>query len=96
MIAKDKFVFQKDVYKKSTKVFQAAEDYLGIKLFVHAKEGVLESGQIFLFNHFARFETVIPAYILYKRLNVFTRTIADHNLFGVNDTLDNFLAVLIS
>ncbi len=52
---------------------------------------MLESGQIFLFNHFARFETVIPAYIIYKRLNVFTRTIADHNLFDVNDTLDNFL-----
>ncbi|MDC1436963.1 alpha/beta fold hydrolase [Gammaproteobacteria bacterium] len=91
MITKNKLVFQKDVYEKSKKAFQAAEDYLGIKLFVHAKEGSLESGQIFLFNHFARFETVIPAYIFYKRLNVFTRTIADHNLFDVNDKLDSFL-----
>lgn len=91
LIAKNELVFQKDVYEKSKKAFQAAEDYLGIKLFIHAKEGVLESGQIFLFNHFARFETVIPAYIFYKRLNVFTRTIADHNLFKVNDKLDSFL-----
>ena len=91
MITKNELVFEKDVYEKSKKAFQAAEDYLGIKLFVHAKEGALETGQIFLFNHFARFETVIPAYIFYKRLNVFTRTIADHNLFNVNDTLDNFL-----
>lgn len=90
-VSKDELVFQKDVYENSRRAFQAAEDYLGIKLFIHAEEGVLESGQIFLFNHFARFETVIPAYVFYKRLNVFTRTIADHNLFKVNDKLDNFL-----
>jgi hypothetical protein len=92
-VSKDELVFQKDVYENSRRAFQAAEDYLGIKLFIHAEEGVLESGQIFLFNHFARFETVIPAYVFYKRLNVFTRTIADQNLFRVNDKLDNFFSV---
>ena len=38
-------------------------------------------GSIFLFNHFTRFETFIPQYLLYGHSKVFCRSVADHQLF---------------
>lgn len=90
-IEREDLQFQEDIYEKCLKIFDAIDNYLGIKLYVHAEEGILEDGQIFLFNHFARFETVIPVYIFYQRLRKFTRTIADHELFESNPRLDRLL-----
>ena len=90
-IEREDLEFQEDIYEKCLKIFDAIDSYLGIKLYVHADDGILEDGQIFLFNHFARFETVIPVYIFYQRLRKFTRTIADHALFNSNPTLDRIL-----
>lgn len=90
-ISPQDLVFQKDVYEKGKKLFQLAEKHLGIRLFVHAEEDTLKDGQIFLFNHFTRFETVIPGYIFYQRFGAFTRTITDHDLFRLNPRLDAFL-----
>ena len=91
MLSKEELIFDKDLYDKCLKNFKAAEEYLGLRMHVHDDDNVLEDGQIFIFNHYARFETVIPVYILYERLGVFTRTIADHQLFEGNKTLYRFL-----
>tara|TARA_R110002095_G_scaffold202299_1_gene183809 strand:- start:14782 stop:17091 length:2310 start_codon:yes stop_codon:yes gene_type:complete len=90
-VEREDLQFQEDIYEKCLRIFDAIDHYLGIKLYVHAEEGILEDGQIFLFNHFARFETVIPVYIFYQRLRKFTRTIADHELFNSNPTMDRIL-----
>lgn len=89
-ISRDDLQFNLDTYEKFLKLFELLEGYMGIKLYLHAEQETLEQGQIFLFNHFARFETVIPVYIFYKRLRQFTRTIADYNLFN-NEALGRFL-----
>lgn len=91
VFTKDDLAFDKDIYEKSLKLFHIAEKYLGLKLHVHATDEALENGQIFVFNHFVRFETVVPVYIFYQRLHQFTRTIADHELFEVNASLSRFL-----
>jgi len=90
VISREDLQFNLDTYEKCLKIFDLLEDYLGIKLYLHAERDTLEQGQIFLFNHFARFETVIPVYLFYKNLRQFTRTIADHNLFN-NEKLGRFL-----
>jgi esterase/lipase len=91
LLTKTDLIFDKDLYEKCLVGFRRAEDYLGLKLHVHAEENQLAEGQIFLFNHYARFETVIPVYIFYKQLGAFTRTIADHQLFSANKRLRKFL-----
>jgi len=53
-----------------------------LDLRIHDLEDKDKNGTIFLFNHFTRFETFIPQYILYDRQKVLCRAIADHNLFG--------------
>ncbi len=38
-------------------------------------------GSIFLFNHFTRFETFVPQYLLYGHSKAICRSVADHHLF---------------
>lgn len=80
----------KDVYEKCLKTFDIVEERFGINIHLYDDNNTLEEGQIFLFNHFARFETVIPPYIFYKKMGVYTRTIADHRLYA-NEKLSKFL-----
>lgn len=56
-----------------------------LNLNVHNLTGQSSSGSIFLFNHFTRFETFIPQYVLYDREKVFCRSVADAALF--NDSM---------
>jgi esterase/lipase/1-acyl-sn-glycerol-3-phosphate acyltransferase len=71
--------------------FEMISNRLGLNIKVHGDEQLLHDGQIYLFNHFARFETLVPPYILNKKTGQFCRAIAHHALFKVNDNLTNFL-----
>lgn len=71
--------------------FRMLEKALSVNIQVHDDDGLLDKGQIFLFNHFARFETVIPPYVIYQETGKFCRSITDHSLFGVNDNLSSIL-----
>lgn len=51
----------------------------------------LASGDIFLFNHFTRFETVVPPYIIFRQTGQLTRSVGHHGLFEVNDVLSRIL-----
>lgn len=63
----------------------------GIKVHVSAAENALEDGDIFLFNHFTRFETVVAPYILHRETKKMVRSVAYHGLFDVNDTMSRVL-----
>ena len=58
---------------------------------VHAETGMIETGQIFLFNHFARFETIIPQYFIYQATGAYCRCVATHELFEGNERLAKLL-----
>jgi esterase/lipase/1-acyl-sn-glycerol-3-phosphate acyltransferase len=78
-------------YEWCVRAFSFLHDRLGINLKVHGADGKLEDGQIFLFNHFARFETVIPQYIIHKATGAFCRCVAAGELFEGNETLAKLL-----
>jgi len=78
-------------YEWCVLAFSFLHDRLGINIKVHAADGKLEDGQIFLFNHFARFETVIPQYIIHKATGAFCRCVAAGELFEGNETLSRLL-----
>lgn len=68
-------------YAWSTRAFQTVERHLGLKVRLHDDCDCLTDGQIFLFNHFARFETIIPPYLTYSKLGLYSRSVADADLF---------------
>ncbi len=77
-------------YRWLLKFLDIAHKRLHLNIKVHNDKQILEDGQIFLFNHFARFETIIPPYIIYKETRAYSLIIADHNLFNINDKMTNF------
>lgn len=85
------YVIKKETYDWCLKTFKTIEDNFGLNLNVHVEDKTLEDGQIFLFNHFARFETAIPPYIFYKKTGAFSRIIADKHLFSAGESLKTFL-----
>lgn len=61
-----------------------------LKVNIHNLGNKAKSGTIFLFNHYTRFETFIPQYLLYDKAKVFCRSVADHSLF-TESLLGNYL-----
>ena len=64
---------------------------LGITIKLHSGEGQVETGQIFLFNHFARLETFIPQYLIYQETGAFSRSVAAAEFFAKDDAFSRFL-----
>jgi acyl-CoA synthetase (AMP-forming)/AMP-acid ligase II/esterase/lipase len=79
------------LYKWCVKAFTLLRKRLGINIKVHGADADMQAGQIFLFNHFARFETIIPQYFIYKSTGAFCRCVATHELFKGNDRFAKFL-----
>lgn len=84
----DQFVIQESYYARCSWLYEAIRDRLGLKLNIHPDTERLRDGQIFLFNHFARFETIFPPYLIYRLTGTYTRSIGDHSLFGNSEWLD--------
>ena len=79
------------LYQWCVRAFSLLRRRLGINIKVHDADGHIKAGQIFLFNHFARFETIIPQYFIYQATGAYCRCVATHELFLGNDRFAKFL-----
>ena len=70
------------LYNKTGTVFRSVKKMLGVNMKLHADENAL-AGDIFLFNHFARFETFIPQFLIYERTGAYSCAIASGEFFTV-------------
>jgi esterase/lipase/1-acyl-sn-glycerol-3-phosphate acyltransferase len=91
MTARSKFAINEPFYKWSVRAFSLLRKRIGMKIEVHAEPGVIENGQIFPFNHFARFETIIPQYFIYQATGAYCRCVATHELFESSERFANVL-----
>ena len=57
---------------------------LSLTVRTHGNPSSWLEGDIFLFNHFARFETFIPQYLIYEKTKHYSRSIAANELFADN------------
>ena len=66
---------------------------LNIKLHQDVDESIdaVQAGDIFLFNHFARFETFIPQYLLHEKSGAYCRSVASSEFFDGDDRFTQFL-----
>lgn len=78
-------------YQWCVNAFSFVHERLGINIKVHDAKDRFDQGQIFLFNHFARFETVIPQYLIYQATGAYCRCVAAAELFEAGDTFAKFL-----
>ncbi len=78
-------------YGWSVRLFSILEKMLSINIRMHHNEGQLAQGEIFLFNHFARFETFIPQSLIYKETGAYCRSVASSEFFTGDDLFSNYL-----
>ena len=78
-------------YEWSLRIITILKKLLRVNLKLHHSEDHLNSGEIFLFNHFARFETFIPQYLIFQETGAFCRTVAASDLFDEESAFSNYL-----
>ena len=67
---RDPLQINQATYEWSVRIFKILKKILRVNLKLH-HTGQVEAGEIFLFNHFARFETFIPQYLIYQETGPF-------------------------
>jgi esterase/lipase len=78
-------------YEWTSRLFDLLRKFLKVNVRLHHDEGQLENGDIFVFNHFARFETFIPQYLIYKECGAYCRSVAAGEFFAEDDPFSNYL-----
>jgi esterase/lipase len=78
------------LYNRSVKLFSAVKNLLSVKLELYADAQMLQ-GDIFLFNHFSRFETFIPQFLIFEKTGAYSCAIADGEFFKEDNVLSNYL-----
>jgi esterase/lipase len=78
-------------YEWTSRLFTLLRKVLAVNLELHHREAQIADGDIFLFNHFARFETFIPQYLIYMESGAYCRSIAGGEFFGEGDAFSNYL-----
>lgn len=75
----------------TVRAISALKARLKLNIKIHHKEGDLTSGEIFLFNHFARFETFIPQYLINAETGAYCRSIASSEFFDEDNAFSRYL-----
>ena len=78
-------------YAWSVRAFSTVKRMLGVNIKLHAPDNQVADGHIFLFNHFARFETFIPQYLIYQEQKAYCRSVAAAEFFEGDDRFTNYL-----
>jgi len=78
------------LYNRSVKVFNTVKKVLSVKLKLHADTQV-QQGDIFLFNHFSRFETFIPQFLIFEQTGAYSCAIAAGEFFEEDTLLARYL-----
>lgn len=78
------------IYDWSIKVFRALKNMLRVNMQLDAS-ALIQQGDIFLFNHFSRFETFIPQYMIYEKTGDYCCSIASSEFFHGDSVLTSYL-----
>jgi len=82
------------VYQWTGRTLAVLERLLKVNIKLHHVQGQIEAGDIFLFNHFARFETFIPQYLIYRHTGALCRSVASAEFFHEGDPFSRYLLSL--
>lgn len=78
-------------YEWSVRLFKVLEKLFRVNIRLHSQAGQVDGGEIFVFNHFARFETFIPQYLIYRQNGSLCRSVAASELLRNDSPLARYL-----
>jgi esterase/lipase len=83
------------VYDFCVKAFRTTKKLLKLNIKLHQDDNnhhdSVQQGDIFLFNHFARFETFIPQYLIHEATGAYCRSVASAEFFEGDERFSQFL-----
>lgn len=94
LIEPEQYHINPSTYEWTFRAMSVLFRILKLNLRVHGDQTLWRQGDIYLFNHFARFETFIPQYIIYKNTGKYTRSIAGKEFFKPEDAFSKYLIEL--
>ncbi|MGR9045423.1 MAG: alpha/beta fold hydrolase [Gammaproteobacteria bacterium] len=86
----DWYDIDSDTYERTAVVFRTVKKMLGVKMKLHAQDQA-ERGDIFLFNHFSRFETFIPQILIHEKTGSYSCAVASGEFFTEDTVLSRYL-----
>ncbi|MDA1324684.1 MAG: alpha/beta fold hydrolase [Proteobacteria bacterium] len=75
----------------TVKALTAIKQRLGTNIKLHDPNGDIKEGQIFLFNHFARSETVITHYLVHRESGAYCRSVASSEFFVEDNKFSRYI-----
>lgn len=87
----DEHPMDREIYEWSARAFTLVRKFLKVHIELHGGKGQLEAGEIFLFNHFARFETFIPQYLILVETGALCRSVGASELFAEKGRFSEYL-----
>lgn len=79
-----------ETYEWSVMLFRMIKRLLRVNIKLYAADQI-RCGDIFLFNHFSRFETFIPQYLIYEETGAYSCAIASAEFFREDNALSRYL-----
>ncbi|MEM7563639.1 MAG: alpha/beta fold hydrolase [Pseudomonadota bacterium] len=83
------------VYDFCVRAFRTTKKLLKLNIKLHQDDentvSCAQQGDIFLFNHFARFETFIPQYLIHEATGAYCRSVASSEFFKGDERFSQFL-----
>ena len=93
-IEREKFAISPTTCEWTVRAMTALRANIDINIKMHGPHEHLSQGDIFMFNHFARFETFIPQYLIALETGVYCRSIASGEFFAQDNTFSRYLRAL--
>ncbi|MCP5150344.1 MAG: alpha/beta fold hydrolase [Ectothiorhodospiraceae bacterium] len=78
-------------YQWSVRLFTILRRLARVNIQLHDPDDMVHQAEIFLFNHFARFETFIPQYLIYRETGAYCRSVASGEFFVAGDPFSSYL-----
>jgi len=78
-------------YQWSVRLFGLLRKVVRVNVRLHGDGERVAAGEVFLFNHFARFETFIPQYLIFLETGAYCRSVAAPEFFGEDDPFGDYL-----
>lgn len=78
-------------YNWSVRLFRMVRAALKVNLTLHDENNDVSNGQIFVINHFSRFETFIPQYLIYEETGAYCCSIAHSEFFKGDESFAKYL-----
>lgn len=93
-IEREKFAINLKTCEWTVRAMTALRANIDINIKMHGPRDHLAQGDIFMFNHFARFETFIPQYLIALETGIYCRSIASGEFFAQDNTFSRYLRAL--